>query len=418
MSSDAKVPSRRRARWLLAWLALTALAFVVHSLAWAPPDHLDAGLSRLSELPPIKPASNALDVFLGPFWVALQALTRDWGVYHAPRGVIACAAGSALALILVRFVLHVRRRLAARPPRHDASRVDLARRRFVIESPLSGAALIVSGVSGYGGIIEPAQLRLRRYRVSIADLPKPLDGLRAVFIADTHLGPRMPAAFIEQAVSQAVDLKPDLVLLGGDYVHAGSRYIDPAANLFKPILDAGIPTVGVLGNHDWYNARGLISLRLQALGVHMVDNSRVFLEARSRRLVRQSPEEALCIAGVGDLLCHRVDLDAALAGVPPSMPRVVLSHNPDAAELSRVQGGASRNRRVDLMLSGHTHGGQISVPLIGPLYVPGDHGSKYAGGRAQGPSFPVIVSRGVGMSICPVRIGVPPELVEVTLERA
>jgi predicted MPP superfamily phosphohydrolase len=252
-------------------------------------------------------------------------------------------------------------------------------------------------------------------------LSESLNGVRAVFLSDTHLGPRIPAAYVSGVVEQALSLKPDLVLLGGDYVHAGSRYIRPAVDLFRPFIEAHIPTVAVLGNHDWYNSRGLIGRHLSELGVRMVDNSHVLINARTRRFAEGSatPSEALCIAGVGDLMMDYVDIRSALEAVPEHMPRLLLSHNPDVAELAPLRGGSGREPpRIDLMLSGHMHGGQIALPMIGPLYVPSRWGRKYAGGLVKGPKFPVLVSRGVGMSICPVRICVPPELLEVTLVRA
>jgi predicted MPP superfamily phosphohydrolase len=77
-----------------------------------------------------------------------------------------------------------------------------------------------------------------------------------------------------------------------------------------------------------------------------------------------------------------------------------------------------QRERIDLMLCGHTHGGQVALPLVGPVYVPCRTGRKYLGGLVKGPGFPVLISRGVGMSICPIRIGVPPEIVEITLSKA
>jgi predicted MPP superfamily phosphohydrolase len=173
--------------------------------------------------------------------------------------------------------------------------------------------------------------------------------------------------------------------------------------------------VGVLGNHDWYNSRGLISRYLSELGVRMVDNAHVLLDARTRKFVTDSvaPSETLCIAGVGDFLTDEVNIHRALKYVPERAPRIVLCHNPDGAEL-----GSMQRERIDLMMCGHTHGGQITFPLVGPLYVPCRSGTKYAGGLVKGPGFPVLVSRGVGMSICPVRLGVPPEIVEITLAKA
>jgi hypothetical protein len=104
-------------------------------------------------------------------------------------------------------------------------------------------------------------------------------------------------------------------------------------------------------------------------------------------------------------------LRKTLEGVSESMPRIVLAHNPDTAET--VPPGV----RVDLMCSGHTHGGQVSLPLVGTPIVPSEYGSRYAGGLCLGPSCPVVVSRGVGMAILPVRFRVPPEIGVIELVR-
>lgn len=407
-------------RWLTAGVVFALVLFTVHRLAWVSPDSLEGGLSAIAELPGVKTLANASHLLLGPFWLACNVLTGDWGVYSLLLGVVACLLASGMVVVVVRRTLVWRRRRLA-PDASTPSETRMTRRRFLIDSPIAGAALIAMAVGGHSAAIAPYSLRLRRYRVPIRDLPDSLNDLRLVVIADTHLGPRVPASFIRSAIATATSLQPDAVLLGGDYVHAGSRYIKPAAAMFKPIVDAGIPVIGVLGNHDWYNSRGLVRQYLAEHGVHMVDNGRVFLDAATRRIVAEPPELGLCIAGVGDLLCDVVDPDQALADVPSDMPRLLLSHNPDVAELPHLvnrSGVGARQRRIDLMLSGHTHGGQVGLPFIGPLYVPGNHGTKYAGGVVQGPAFPVVISRGVGMSICPIRFCVPPELVEVTLTRA
>ena len=119
--------------------------------------------------------------------------------------------------------------------------------------------------------------------------------------------------------------------------------------------------------------------------------------------------------GVGDLWTDQQRYDDALGGVPSSMPRLLLSHNPDVAEDAALR---DPSRRVDLMLSGHTHGGQIYVPFMGTPVVPSRYKGKYARGLVQGPAFPVFVCRGVGHTVMPVRVGIRPELAVIELTRA
>src|SRR5262249_41113746 len=147
---------------------------------------------------------------------------------------------------------------------------------------LAGAA----GMGGVGTIATPWSLRLRRRRFAIRGLPPVLEGLRVVHIADTHLGPRIPGPFIESAVGLALSLKPDLVGVGGDYIHLNSTLIGRAAALFRPLCEA-LPgrVVGVLGNHDhWCDGEGMAAA-MRAIGVRMIDNDRVFLQSREGPLL-------------------------------------------------------------------------------------------------------------------------------------
>jgi predicted MPP superfamily phosphohydrolase len=121
------------------------------------------------------------------------------------------------------------------------------------------------------------------------------------------------------------------------------------------------------------------------------------------------------VGGVGDLWEDTTDLAVALSDVSVDCPRILLSHNPDFAEQADT---FSADLRVDLQISGHTHGGQVQLPVVGAPMVPSRYGGKYAGGLVEGPRWPVIVSRGVGMAILPVRFGVEPEVGLIQLVRS
>ena len=147
------------------------------------------------------------------------------------------------------------------------------------------------------------------------------------------------------------------------------------------------------------------------MGVPLIDNDRLFLSARGISDA-QVPGQSLCLAGLGDLWENAGPLEPVLEGLPGDMPRIVLTHNPDTAETLKS------GLRIDLMCCGHTHGGQVWVPGLGTPIVPIRHGDKYAGGWCEGPQCPVIVSRGVGMAVLPVRFGVRPEIGVITLQPA
>src|SRR3954454_12774268 len=147
-------------------------------------------------------------------------------------------------------------------------------------------------------------------------------------------------------------------------------------------LKARCAVLGVMGNHDWWEGGGVLTKRVFAEeGVQLIDNARRFLTPAGR-LIDRPVRDGLCIAGVGDLWEDKCLYAKALAGVPGGMPRILLSHNPDVAEESQfLQSG----HRVDLMLSGHTHGGQISLPGIGAPVTNSAFGQKYAKGLVAGP---------------------------------
>jgi predicted MPP superfamily phosphohydrolase len=425
---DPRPPQRWR-RWFAAWAALTAAGSVLHHILWTAQA---GGAGTLTNTPLLESAGNCIHMLIAPGWVLLRYISRSWptGSWEGP--VTANAIGWAFWLVGVWILLTLRRaakRGLAAPGR--AAEPEVSRRRFLVDAPL--AVAVVGGAGGMvkGEFLDPWDLQVRRYTVPIQDLPAGLDGLRLVQISDTHLGPRIPAAFIREAVAQACALKPDLFCLTGDYIHNGEAFIAPAAELFRPVLATGKPVVGVLGNHDWYGDGKTTSRALDQIGVRMVDNGHVYLHADRTVHYGEAPSDALCIVGLGDMLTDWVDAAAAFAGVPEAVPRLVLAHNPDTADVVsghapywRVGSYAKGFRpcrpspRMDLVLSGHTHGGQVRLPLLGTPLVPSRFGQRYAGGIVQGGGFTLCISRGVGMSLLPVRFGVPPELVEITLTRA
>ena len=146
--------------------------------------------------------------------------------------------------------------------------------------------------------------------------------------------------------------------------------------------------------------------------IPLIDNRRLFLGDRGGFVEDLHRGPGLCIAGIGDLWEGNPNVEAALGGVRPDLPRLLLSHNPDAAEMRAIRNNAYR---IDLMLSGHTHGGQVRLPGIGTPVVPSAFGQKYAAGLVRGPACRVFISCGLGTTIMPIRFGQPPEIAMLTL---
>lgn len=302
---------------------------------------------------------------------------------------------------------HIKRQESPSPE----SDADPGRRRFLrrtVAGALMGSGAGVLGV--YGVFVEPVWPRLRRLTWTLPGLPPALDGLRVLHLTDLHLGRFNSAAYLRAVVDQGNALAPDLVVLTGDYVHGSSRFVEPVAAIMGR-LRSRFGSIGVLGNHDHWEGTALCKRALAHHHIRLVDNRHLWL-GPSGLVERRPTEGGLVVCGVGDYWEDARDLDAALGGVDPSAPRLLLGHNPDYAEDPVARSG---RYRVDLMLAGHTHGGQVRLPGTRGLITPSLYGTKYASGLVQGPAFPVHVSTGVGVTILPVRLLVRPELVLLTL---
>ena len=289
----------------------------------------------------------------------------------------------------------------------------LSRRDFLLATTRAGAGVALAGVAAgpaWALFVQPRRYEIVRHRLALPDLPTELDGLRIVQLSDIHHGPWLSLDYIARVVTDTNALRPDLVLLTGDYVQGRRHYVSPCVAALAALAPR-IGVLAVLGNHDWWEgvdeARGAFG----RVGIPLLDNDRRVLTPQ-RRLARVDeaggPEaRGLAIAGLGDYLEGGPDFAAALDGLPAHMPCLLMSHWPDAAEDPAMRYG---RWRVDLMLSGHTHGGQVRLPLVGTPIVPSRYGQKYAAGFVDGPACRVYVNRGIGTALLPVRWGVAPEI--------
>ncbi len=278
-----------------------------------------------------------------------------------------------------------------------------SRRRFLRASLVIAGAGAATGL-GYALLGEPRRPEVTHRTIRLKGLHPNLAGLRLVQLTDIHHGPWLSLPYVQEVVRLTNALSPDVVLLTGDYVHQSMAYVQPVVQELAR-LRPGIATLAVLGNHDWWENVALTRREFAEARIPLLDNSRRVLRP-DRRLVAEG-KEGLAVCGIGDLWTDHQDYDRALGSLPESMPRILMSHNPDVAEEPRfIHSGL----RVDLMLSGHTHGGQIRLPFLGTPGIPSRYGQKYAQGLVQGPVCPVFVSRGIGVSMLPLRIGVAPEI--------
>ena len=287
-----------------------------------------------------------------------------------------------------------------------------SRRTFLTHTARVAVAATVLTV-GHSMLLETRWFEITRRRHAIRGLHPDLAGLRIVQLTDIHHGPALSLNYVREVIAATNALKPDLILLTGDYVHRSPAYIDPVVREFSE-LRASIGVIGVLGNHDWWESVSISRNSFKQAGIPLIDNDRLFLSP-DRKLTDAALDRGLCIAGVGDYIEDRIRFDLALRDVPDDMPRLLMSHNPDVAEYPPL---VAARTRLDLMFAGHTHGGQIRLPLLGTPMVPSRFGSKYASGLVQGPVCPVYISRGIGTTVLPLRFRVAPEIAEIELVTA
>ncbi len=242
-------------------------------------------------------------------------------------------------------------------------------------------------------------IEVTRHEVVLDDLPASFDGYRIAFLTDTHVASFMRRAFYREIVAQVAKFDPDLVLLGGDFV-TWRRHIALMGEVLLTGLDARDGVYAVMGNHDYWAGADLINQTLAEHGMQVLTN-------RSAILVRGG--EKLPLVGIDEMYRGAPDPDRAFAGIDPAAPCIGISHHPDIIDLL---GG----RRLDLLVCGHTHGGQIRFPFFGPVVVPSVHEGRYAAGFHREGGVLMYVSRGVG-SIPPLRILCRPEVATFVLRR-
>jgi predicted MPP superfamily phosphohydrolase len=269
---------------------------------------------------------------------------------------------------------------------------ETSRRQFVRTALAVGTGAAVGGlVHGYGW--ERHQLALTRVDLPVAGLPDALDGVRVAFLTDLHLSSLVPASDVANAVAVANAERADFVVLGGDYVSfAERRYMEPVAELLAP-LTAPHGVFAILGNHDddRYMPAALRRRRIDVLA-----DDRTTLTIRGERLE---------LAGLKFWTKGLDDIASVLEGA--AAPLILAAHDPrrivEAAEL-----------RVGGVLAGHTHGGQIVLPLVGAVAA---RKFPIAAGRMTRRTTEMFVSRGIGTVVVPIRINCAPEVAIVTLRR-
>jgi predicted MPP superfamily phosphohydrolase len=271
---------------------------------------------------------------------------------------------------------------------------------------LAVLAVGAAAVAGYAAGVEPRRLVVRRLSLELPGWPQALAGLRVGVLTDmhggvVHAGEQAIARWVARMNAEA----PDVILLGGDFTDAhwlfGRRLAPERIAERLAELQAPLGRVAVLGNHDW-KAFGMRTwTALAAAGIPVLENDAMAFDA---------PGGRFHVAGVADVRFRRPDVARALAPVPDGEPVLVLAHDPDVFPFVPS--------RVALTISGHTHGGQVAIPLLRLPFIPSRHGERFRGGHIVEHGRHLYVGAGLGTSGLPVRLFAPPELLVLELRPA
>ncbi|MBO6280901.1 MAG: metallophosphoesterase [Alphaproteobacteria bacterium] len=259
------------------------------------------------------------------------------------------------------------------------------------------AFIIGTGLFLYSLIYEPYTLEITHYNLKNAKL----SGLKIVLATDFHIAPySFEKKRLHRIIDEINNQNADIVILGGDYVngHTTSSAMpiaDIVAELTK--IKSRYGMFAILGNHDVMYGKQAVIRAFADADIPLLQNSNTYID---------TPNGRIYLAGVNDYSEDVPDVEKALAGT--TAPTILLSHSPDV--FPKVK------QPIDLMLSGHTHGGQIVFPLVGALLVPSDYGQRYRYGLIKENSNTLIVSKGLGTSLLPLRFNCKPEIVVIEFE--
>lgn len=271
-------------------------------------------------------------------------------------------------------------------------------RRAFLGRAIGGVAALGAGSYAWGAGVENRWIEVVRRQHRLPRLPTAWDGVTIAQLSDLHIDQWMTIARVQQIVAQTNALGADIIVLTGDYItQEPKRYVAQVTPALTG-LSAPMGVYGVLGNHDQLAPKS-VRRALQNAGV---------IELRNDLRTLQRDSTSLHIAGVNDVQWGQADITKVIDALPRQGCAVLLAHEPDFADT------VAYFDRFDLQLSGHSHGGQLRLPLIGPLHTP-DGSKKYRDGAYQVGTMKLYVNRGVGTTGLHLRVNCRPEITLHTL---
>jgi hypothetical protein len=269
---------------------------------------------------------------------------------------------------------------------------------------LDAIILLLGVLIFWGFLIEPGRLVVREQSIKIDSWPRELNGLRIAVISDIHVDNWfIDLKKLRSIVERTNQLQPDLILIAGDFMSGDGwvkRTVEP--EVFGPVLKelrARYGVYSVLGNHDWWHDGEKVRRGLEANGIKVLENEVAQIDVQGT---------SIWLAGLADLWERLQEVDKTINKIPQGVPIIALTHNPDIFP--------KLPQRVQLLVAGHTHGGQVRFPLIGAVVQSSNFGDRYERGHVFENNHHLFVTTGIGTSIMPVRFGVTPEIVLLTLQ--
>jgi predicted MPP superfamily phosphohydrolase len=263
------------------------------------------------------------------------------------------------------------------------------------DTPLRDLASNLSQVARYA-LQEANTLIVEKIEIRLERLPKKLENFRIVHLSDIHHSPFTSLEHIARAVEIAGDLRADMFVLTGDYVSHEAQYIAPVAEVLGK-LESEFGTYACLGNHDHWTDAGMVTDAFRAANINVLINEGFRFEAR---------DASFWLCGVDDYMVGKTDLRSALRGSFPDEMKLLLAHNPVIVRQAARFG-------VDLILSGHTHGGQVKIRDEEKRILPR---RKLKNGLHRRKDTQIYITRGIGTVVLPVRFGCPPEISLIELK--
>ena len=276
----------------------------------------------------------------------------------------------------------------------------VSRRQFLrgaLAVPLVG----VSAASAYATLIEPYNYLVSQTDVYLKNLPERFENYRITQLTDVHHSRILGIEEVIRVVQLAQQTRPDIFVLTGDYSTSYRRYIEPCAEALGS-LSAPDGVWAVLGNHDHYTDSELTTRALERQRIVVLNNKNTSLRRGS---------DVLQLSGIDDWTWNATDWTKAFAGINKKTPTILLSHQPSVLEFEQTQ-------NVSLILSGHTHGGQIKIPWLGTPAKFATKDLRFAQGLFRHHDVQLYVSSGTGVIGLPIRFGVRPEIAVLRLKRA